>query len=903
MHREYDVVLINPGNPSATYQHLSVEFSALEPPTFTALVARHLQLRELRVALIDIPSESDSIEEIAQRVADFNPYLVGVFVYGYQPSASTQNMPAAQSIIDALRNIDPSIKIMLSGTHPASLPERTLEETGVDYVCDREGFATTRELVECLKVSGNLKKVPDLWIIEDGKPSFTHRGASLPKNGLEYIVDRPAWDLLDMGRYRSHNWHSLSDLSKRQPYASIYTSLDCPFSCVSENTMVGTSQGLLKFNELEFDENYICPEGHEHNISKFENVTIVSNGIKNVFEVVLENNVSFELTKDHPILSVSEENLVFKNISELCVGDYVALECDYNSVSEYVILDTNIFHGNNYNTKEVIIPNKLTEDLAWLIGFLLGDGCIPKDKRGAIHFAVIDQTENLVVDKMKSVFGIDGSLYDASNTKKMKHLWYYSTAVMNFFIESIGISPENKLHIPESIRRSPKSVVLSFIDGLFSADGYVPKQGHRYISTSSKEFAQEISNLCLWIGLGTSLYKGTLSTLGVSEPWRVVICDESCITHDPNNKIGIGCWTKRIPINKRLYKNKLGKLLWRTLGDKYRNGIKRSMLYEKNHNHPLIEKKYIYVPIKEINEIGRKPVYDLNVPEKQMFTANGVVVHNCSFCCIAAPFGKAGYWTWDSTTVVDQIEMLVRKYGVHNIKIVDEMFLMNETHVLGIANEIIKRGLGDLINIWFYGRVDVTGKLDVRNPALLETMQRAGFRWIALGIESASEFVRDGQDKKYSNSDIIDVVRTIQNSGMYVIGNFIFGLPDDTLETMQATLNMALELRAEWVNMYSGMAYPGSKLHRDLRGTGILPEENEAGWIGYSQHTYETFPLPTATLSNAEVLKFRDEAFLKYFTDDAYVASIQKKFGDDAVSHIKKMANLPHLRRKLLESA
>ncbi|KKL50514.1 hypothetical protein LCGC14_2304770, partial [marine sediment metagenome] len=58
----------------------------------------------------------------------------------------------------------------------------------------------------------------------------------------------------------------------------------------------------------------------------------------------------------------------------------------------------------------------------------------------------------------------------------------------------------------------------------------------------------------------------------------------------------------------------------------------------------------------------------------------------------------------------------------------------------------------------------------------------------------------------------------IRNAGIYVIGNYMFGLPDDTHESMQATLDLALNLECEFTNFYSAMAYPGSPLYRMAYG-------------------------------------------------------------------------------------
>ena len=177
-------------------------------------------------------------------------------------------------------------------------------------------------------------------------------------------------------------------------------------------------------------------------------------------------------------------------------------------------------------------------------------------------------------------------------------------------------------------------------------------------------------------------------------------------------------------------------------------------------------------------------------------------------------------------------------------------------------------------------------------------MKRAGINWLALGIESANPDVRDGALKKMKVKDIKGVVRTIQDVGISVIGNFIFGLPDDTLDTMQETLDMALEINCEFANFYCAMAYPGSKLYGFAIKEGWeLPKE----WHGFSQHSYETLPLPTKHISAREVLKFRDEAFNKYFNNAGYLNMIEKKFGIHIRKHIQEMVQI-RIKRKLLES-
>lgn len=269
-------------------------------------------------------------------------------------------------------------------------------------------------------------------------------------------------------------------------------------------------------------------------------------------------------------------------------------------------------------------------------------------------------------------------------------------------------------------------------------------------------------------------------------------------------------------------------------------------------------------------------------PYASMITSLGCP-YKCSFCCINAPFGRSSYRMWSPDLVIKQIDTLVNEYGIKNIKFVDEMFVLNTNHVLGICDHIVERGYD--LNIWAYARVDTV------KEEQLAKMKQAGIRWLALGIESGSKHVRDGVEKgRFGTEAIIDVVRKIQAAGIYVIGNYIFGLPDDTHQSMEETLQLALDANCEFANFYSAMAYPGSKLYTQAVEEGwSLPKS----WIGYSQHSFECTPLPTETLTSAEVLKFRDEAFQRYFSDPRYLELVRKKFGDEVCKHLNEVSSVP----------
>ena len=259
-------------------------------------------------------------------------------------------------------------------------------------------------------------------------------------------------------------------------------------------------------------------------------------------------------------------------------------------------------------------------------------------------------------------------------------------------------------------------------------------------------------------------------------------------------------------------------------------------------------------------------------PYASIYTSLGCP-YKCSFCCINAPFGGSGYRTREPDAVVAEVKYLHNEYGVKTFKIIDEMFVLKPSHYIPICDGLANLNLD--LNIWAYARIDTV------KPDNLDLLYQAGIRWLALGIESGSSYVRDGADKSFDDKDINNVVSQIQSAGIKVIGNFIFGLPDDTLKSMEETYQLAVKLKCDFVNFYSAMGYPGSSLYGLTAGQD-LPED----WSGYSQHAYDTTPLPTATLSSAQVLQFRDNAHNKYFAGNGELTRpLKRKLLEQRTTH------------------
>ncbi|HEV3006135.1 MAG TPA: radical SAM protein, partial [Pirellulales bacterium] len=224
-----DLVLINPASRAQVYQSLGGTLAAVENPAWAGLMAAFARHNGLSVELIDAEALGLSADEVADEVDRLNPRLAVVVVYGHQPSASTQIMPAAGSLCRTLKAARADIKLLLTGGHVAALPERTLREEAADFVAAGEGLYTIVELATAVKSKApDLSKVRGLWY-RDGHEVRENAAAPLVVD-LDGEIPGGAWDLLPMDRYRAHNWHCFGKLD-RQPYAALYTTLGCPYHC------------------------------------------------------------------------------------------------------------------------------------------------------------------------------------------------------------------------------------------------------------------------------------------------------------------------------------------------------------------------------------------------------------------------------------------------------------------------------------------------------------------------------------------------------------------------------------------------------------------------------------------------------------------------------------------------
>ena len=285
-------------------------------------------------------------------------------------------------------------------------------------------------------------------------------------------------------------------------------------------------------------------------------------------------------------------------------------------------------------------------------------------------------------------------------------------------------------------------------------------------------------------------------------------------------------------------------------------------------------------------------------PFASLYTSLGCP-YKCSFCMIniinrtkqgsniASDNSNTHRW-WSPQFIIKEFDKIA-EMGVKNVKIADELFVLNPRHFKEVCDLLIERDYG--FNMWAYSRIDTC------KPEYLETLKKAGVNWLGLGIENPDQVLRKEVHKdNFKEVRIADIMDLMRAADINIAANYIFGLPMDTQESLQFTLDFAMEANTEMVNFYTAMAYPGSRLHVQAKANGVkLPDS----YSGYSQHSYDTQNLPTDNLTSAEILKFRDEAWTKYHTNPKYLDLLEKKFGEKAKQNVSDTAIIK-LKRRLL---
>lgn len=170
-------------------------------------------------------------------------------------------------------------------------------------------------------------------------------------------------------------------------------------------------------------------------------------------------------------------------------------------------------------------------------------------------------------------------------------------------------------------------------------------------------------------------------------------------------------------------------------------------------------------------------------PVTSMITSRGCPFR-CAFCD-RNTFGKK-FRAHSAEYVVDEIEMLVKKYGIREIAIEDDTFSINKKRVVQICEQLIRKNLN--LTWSCLARVNTVDK------SLLELMKRAGCWLIGYGLESGSVKVLEKMKKDITLEQARQAIHWSNKIGLHIRGFFIIGHPGETPDSVMETIKYAKSL-------------------------------------------------------------------------------------------------------------
>lgn len=172
-----------------------------------------------------------------------------------------------------------------------------------------------------------------------------------------------------------------------------------------------------------------------------------------------------------------------------------------------------------------------------------------------------------------------------------------------------------------------------------------------------------------------------------------------------------------------------------------------------------------------------------------------------------------------SANILDEIEYLIKRYGIKEIHFEDDNFTANKKRAIELFDGMIERGF----NIKWHSPSGVA--VYTLDDELIERMKASGCYSITLAIESGNQWVVSKLMNKPVNLRIVPrLVKKIRESGMDVRGFFMIGYPGETKETIKETVRFARELELDWAYFSIASPLPNTKMYKTCIEKGYIKE-------------------------------------------------------------------------------
>ena len=241
-------------------------------------------------------------------------------------------------------------------------------------------------------------------------------------------------------------------------------------------------------------------------------------------------------------------------------------------------------------------------------------------------------------------------------------------------------------------------------------------------------------------------------------------------------------------------------------------------------------------------------------PITTMITALGCPFR-CTYCCTDTVIRSRS-----AEHVVAEIEECVNKHGIKEIEFYDETFTVDKARIFKVLDLIEEKKLNFL---W-----SIRTRADCVTEEMIKRMANLGCIRINYGIESADESILKSIKRDIPFSVIKDAVRWSREAGVTVFGFFMIGLPNETKETVEKTLNLMLELDLDFIQLNKFVPIPGSEAYEQIKN-----ETGEDFWRDYtlSKVSLEDFKPYGINLTPQELDYYLEKGYKAFYYRPKYI--------------------------------
>lgn len=250
--------------------------------------------------------------------------------------------------------------------------------------------------------------------------------------------------------------------------------------------------------------------------------------------------------------------------------------------------------------------------------------------------------------------------------------------------------------------------------------------------------------------------------------------------------------------------------------------------------------------------------------------------YRCTFCLWPDVLYGHKFRARSAKNVVDEMEQAARTYGHDEVYFDDDTFTIDRQRVLDITRLIRERGLEKEMEWIAQCRVDTVDR------EMLEAMKAANCGYILYGVESGSPQMLKKMRKGITLDKVRHAFRLTHEVGIKTQAFFLFGIPGETQETINETIEFAKALNASSTQFAVAIPHPGTALYEECKANGWLTSEV---WADY---TSESSLIETPWLTAEEVEAARIRAYQRYYWRPRFIMGQALKVR--RVADVKRLA-------------